>query len=122
MANKWYRISISNDQVIASTFKAGLIQLDDSAGKLKDFCFWFPKKLIRHNGGINKEYTFSLTLEFKITVFKLTKAGVKTSQREICAIDLLHAHGIEIETKETETEKEKKETQTELKFEAKKTA
>ena len=118
MANKWYRISISNDQVIASTFKAGLIKLDGSAGKLKDFCFWFPKKLIRHNGGINKEYTFSLTLEFKISIFKLSKAGVKSAQREITALELLKAHGIEVE----ETEKETKETQTELNFENKKTA
>lgn len=64
----WHKITISENNIEASTNKAVLIKMKHNSN-FDGFVFWHPKKLVREEG---KMLTFSFNDEFK---FNLKKYG-----------------------------------------------
>lgn len=82
----WHKITISANNIEASTDKAVLIKMKHNSN-FDGFVFWHPKKLVRAEG---KDYTFSFNDEFK---FNLKKYGQgKWNTRDIVREDNIGAN------------------------------
>lgn len=82
----WHKITISANNIEASTDKAVLIKMRRNSN-YDGFVFWHPKKLVRAEG---KAYTFSFNDEFK---FNLKKYGQgKWNSRDVVREEEVGAH------------------------------